>query len=50
MAAVRADHDAKIAELMAELEGLRGEKENTDTDLAFLKVSRGPFVGGTYCL
>lgn len=38
MAAVRADYDAKVAELMAELEGTRGEKEKAETDLAFLKV------------
>lgn len=37
-AAMRADYDAKIAELMADLEGTRGEKEKTDTDLAILKV------------
>ena len=35
---MRADYDAKIAELMADLEGTRGEKEKTDTDLAILKV------------
>lgn len=38
MAAARADYDAKVAELMADLEGTRGEKERADTDLAFLKV------------
>lgn len=38
MAAVRADYDAKVAELKADLEATRGEKEQTDTDLAYLKV------------
>ncbi|CAM9975306.1 unnamed protein product [Laminaria digitata] len=36
---MRADYDAKIAELMADLEGTRGEKEKTDTDLAILKAT-----------
>ena len=35
---MRADYDAKIAELTADLEGTRGEKEKTDTDMAILKV------------
>lgn len=38
MAAARADFDAKMAELMADLEGARSEKEKTDTELAYLKV------------
>ena len=37
-AAMRADYDAKVAELKADLEGTRSEKENTATDLAILKV------------
>lgn len=38
IAAVRADYDANVAELMADLEGTRGEKEQTDTELSYLKV------------
>lgn len=38
MAAVRADYDAKVAELKADLEATRSEKEKMDTDLAYLKV------------
>ena len=37
-AAARADYDAKVAELKADLEETRGEKEKTDTELAYLKV------------
>lgn len=40
VAAVRADYDAKVAELMADLEATRGEKEQIDSELIFLKVSR----------
>jgi len=38
MAAIRADYDAKVAELRADLEATRGEKDKMDTDLAYLKV------------
>ncbi len=52
MAAVRADYDAKVAELKADLEATRGEKDKMDTDLAYLKVyfksARSDFfLGGT---
>eukprot|EP00903_Cladosiphon_okamuranus_P006897 g6713.t2 len=39
MAAVRADYDAKVAELKADLEATRGEKERVDTDLAYHKAA-----------
>ncbi|CAM9135972.1 unnamed protein product [Ectocarpus sp. 4 AP-2014] len=39
VAAVRADYDAKVAELMADLEATRGEKEQIDSELIFLKAS-----------
>eukprot|EP00752_Nemacystus_decipiens_P003046 g2823.t1 len=39
MAAVRADYDAKVAELKADLEATRGEKEKMETDLAYLKAA-----------
>lgn len=42
MAAVRADYDAKVAELKADLEATRGEKDKMDTDLAYLKVRLEP--------
>lgn len=38
MAAVRADYNAKTAELKADLEATRGEREQLETDLACLKV------------
>lgn len=45
MAAVRADYNAKTAELRADLEATRGEREQLETDLTCLKVQaadRGP--------
>lgn len=49
MAAARADYDAKVAELKADLEATRGEKEKRDTDLAYLKVCFVPVCQHSRC-